>query len=205
MLAAGCGDGEQEAGLGHGAHAHPADEPPGKPTSGRFAGFVAKPRKPAPRLVLRDSFGRRVDLDRFRGSAVIVTFVYVNCPDVCPLIVRNLAIARSRLGPAAEKLRILAVSVDPDGDTRTNVNAFLRRHRMTRRMRYLVGSRPELERVWHEWSVLSNRSPARSNPDFVELSAPVYGISASGRITTLYSTSFEPAQIVHDVPLLAAQ
>ena len=39
----------------------------------------------------------------------------------------------------------------------------------------------------------------------VEHSALVYGISASGRITTLYQHDFVPSQIVHDVPILASQ
>jgi cytochrome oxidase Cu insertion factor (SCO1/SenC/PrrC family) len=39
----------------------------------------------------------------------------------------------------------------------------------------------------------------------VEHSALIYGISASGKITTLYPAKFKPQQIVHDVPLLAAQ
>ena len=39
--------------------------------------------------------------------------------------------------------------------------------------------------------------------DSVEHSAEVYGISGSGKITTLYPSNFKPQQIVHDVPMLA--
>jgi hypothetical protein len=42
------------------------------------------------------------------------------------------------------------------------------------------------------------------NPDFVEHSGLVYGITASGKRAVLYSASFKPAQIAHDVPLLAS-
>jgi len=42
-------------------------------------------------------------------------------------------------------------------------------------------------------------------PDLVAHSALVYGVSAGGRLTTIYPASFEPSQIVHDIPKLAAR
>ena len=73
----------------------------------KFAGVAAKPSKPAPPLALRDSLGHPVNLDQYRGKAVLVTFIYTHCPDVCPLIVGNLHTALGRLGPEAGKCRSL--------------------------------------------------------------------------------------------------
>jgi cytochrome oxidase Cu insertion factor (SCO1/SenC/PrrC family) len=75
---------------------------------------------------------------------------------------------------------------------------------MTGRMDYLIGSRPQLEQVWHNWNIVSKNDPSRKNPDAVEHSALIYGISATGQITTLYPANFKPDQIVHDVPKLAS-
>lgn len=174
-------------------------------SSPKYAGVRALPSKPAPPLALIDSLGHPVNIDQYRGKAVLVTFIYDHCPDICPLMVGNLHNAQAQLGPEADKLQIIAVSVDPRGDTPRTVAPFLRAHRMTGRMQYLIGSRPQLERVWRDWSILSKTTPTKRDPDLVEHSALVYGISASGRITTLYSHDFAPAQIVHDVPILASQ
>ena len=171
----------------------------------KFAGVRALPSKPAPPLALRDSLGHPVNIDQYRGKAVLVTFIYDHCPDVCPLMVGNLHTAQTELRAASDKLQIIAVSVDPRGDTPKTVAAFLRAHRMIGRMEYLIGSVPRLENVWRDWSILSKATPTKRDPDLVEHSALVYGISASGRITTLYQHDFEPAQIVHDVPILASQ
>jgi cytochrome oxidase Cu insertion factor (SCO1/SenC/PrrC family) len=65
---------------------------------------------------------------------------------------------------------------------------------------YLVGSRPQLERIWARWGVAARVD--RANPDLVEHSAFIYGIAASGRLTTLYPLNMRVADIVHDVPLL---
>ena len=58
---------------------------------------------------------------------------------------------------------------------------------MTGRMEYLIGSRPQLESVWRDWNILAKGATDATSPDVVEHSALIYGISASGKITTLYS------------------
>ena len=168
-----------------------------------YAGAVARHLTEAPPLALDDSVGRPVDITDYRGKAVLVTFIYDHCPDICPAIVGNLHTAQQQLGPRARQLRIVAVSVDPNGDTPKTVRAFLAEHQMTGRMQYLIGSRPELERVWTAWHIVSRSSPSARVPNAVEHSALIYGISGSGKLTTLYPANFKPAQIVHDVPLLA--
>lgn len=174
-------------------------------TTPKYAGVRALPSKPAPPLALRDSLGHPVNVDQYRGKAVLVTFIYDHCPDICPLMVGNLHNAQTELGPEASKVQIIAVSVDPQGDTPKSVAAFLREHRMTGRMEYLIGSRPQLEKVWRDWSILSKATPTKGDPSAVEHSALVYGVSASGRITTLYQHDFTPQQIAHDVPILASE
>jgi protein SCO1/2 len=180
--------------------------PTGSTATPKFAGAVAKHPKPAAGLPLKDYRGQPLRTSQLQGKAVLVTFIYTHCPDICPLIVSHLHAAQDQLGPEAKKLQIVAVSVDPRGDTPKTVTAFLKAHQMTGRMRYLIGSRPQLERVWHAWDIVSKNAPKKSKtPDLVEHSALIYGISATGKITTLYPANFKPQQIVHDVPLLAAQ
>lgn len=192
----GCGSSspESEKGVPSGASRAP---------SAKFAGSAATPVKPAPPLALRDSLGRSVNLKQFRGKAVLVTFIYTHCPDVCPLIVGHLHSAQAELGGEAKKLQIVAVSTDPRGDNRKTVATFLKEHQMTGRMEYLIGSQKQLEHVWANWNIIAKPDP--TGRDLVEHSALIYGISASGKIATLYPANFAPSQIVHDVPLLASQ
>ncbi|MGV1047058.1 MAG: SCO family protein [Solirubrobacterales bacterium] len=168
-----------------------------------YSGGEATPPKAAPELRLKNSLGEAVDLSRYQGEAVLVTFIYTHCPDVCPLIVSHLKTAQAELGAKAKDLRIVAVSTDPRGDNPRTVGTFLAAHGMTGRMQYLIGSRPELERVWSDWGIVAK--PEKAGRDLVEHSALVYGIAADGKITTLYPANFDPSQIVHDVPLLERQ
>jgi protein SCO1 len=181
-----------------------SSDPSSTTTHASFSGAAAKPPKPVPPLELANSLGEEVNIDQYRGKAVLVTFIYDHCPDICPLIVGNLHAAQNELGAEAKNLQIIAVSVDPKGDTPKTVNAFLDDHQMTGRMQYLIGTRPELENVWADWNIISRSSPKKTDPDAVEHSALIYGISASGEMTTLYPANFKPRQIVHDVPILAS-
>jgi protein SCO1/2 len=167
-----------------------------------YAGGVVEPRRQAPALALTDVTGTRVDLAAERGKVVFVTFLYTNCPDVCPLTTDHLRTALDRLPPATRrKVRVIAVSVDPVGDTRPAVRRFLASHRMTGRMSYLVGSRAALAPTWKAWGV-----GAIDDPDsaFVSHSALVYGVDAAGRLTTAYPWDVAPADILKDTPKLLA-
>lgn len=199
LVPAGCGGSGDSPGGAAGASANAAGghgEDHGAGAATAASGMLVPPA-PAPELGLRDHLGRRVTTGQFQGKAMLVTFVYSRCPDVCPLIVANLRRVLDRLGPRARDVAVVAVSVDPRGDTRRNVTAFLRRQGMAGRMLWLVGTRRELEPVWDRWGI-ATRIP-RDNPELVEHAAPVYGVDASGRIAKVYPLQFTPREIAEDI------
>ena len=191
LLAMGGGSSRPSAGAVHGV------------ASSRFRGSLASPAAPEPPLVLHNYDGSSVNIGRYRGRAVLVTFLYTKCPDVCPIIASNLGVALNLMGRKnASRVQVIAVSVDPRGDTRRAVEVFLQRHGVNGRMLYLIGSAGELARVWKAWGVGSERDAQQ--PQLVNHSGLVYGVSASGKITTLYAANFTPQEVAHDVPLLAS-
>lgn len=163
-------------------------------------GLILKPTKPAPPLSLHNYTGGHVTLAALHGKAVLVTFVYTHCPDVCPLIVSDLAAAQRELGPEAHHLQILAVTVDPKRDTPAAIKSFLAARDATGRMDYLLGSAARLTRTWKAWDVSVSSGKNKLTDGH---SAIVYGITASGRMAVVYPSNFSPQQIIHDVPLLA--
>ena len=187
---------------GCGGSAH-ANKPSASGPKSQWAGAVANPPFKAKAVTLRNYDGRTVNLAGYRGKAVLLLFIYDHCPDTCPLMVSQLHAAQAELGAPAKQMQIVAVSVDPHGDTPKTVRAFLRKRQMLGRMDYLIGTRAQLQPVWKEWGILANADP--KNPDAVEHSALIYGVTGSGMVQTLYPSNFKPADVVHDVPRLAAQ
>ena len=80
-----------------------------------FTGSLLSPVRQAPPIRLRSYLGQPVSLSQYRGKAVLVTFLYVHCPDVCPAIASALRVVRQQLGPEAKTMQIVTVSVDPRG------------------------------------------------------------------------------------------
>jgi protein SCO1 len=180
-----------------------ASSGPASPNS--YAGNVITTPIPAPGLGgLRNYDGTPVNLAAYRGDAVFVTFLYTHCPDVCPLIASSLHTAYTMMPPGqASHVRLISVSVDPRGDTPPAVAAFVHRHQLGGEMQYLIGSAGQLAPVWAAWHVGSQRDA--QSPQFVNHSGLVYGVSASGKITTVYAANFKPSDVAHDVtPLLAS-
>ena len=172
------------------------------PPAGGFYGTLALPAKLAPPIELRNYQRQPVTLGQYRGKAVLVTFLYTHCPDVCPLIASNLRVALKMLGSQASRAQVIAISVDPRGDTPPAISTFLRTHEMLGRMQYLIGSPSQLSRAWAAWSVGSTQELGQ--PDRLAHSALVYGITARGTLKTRYPASFEPSEIAHDVRKLLA-
>lgn len=110
---------------------------------------------PAPVTTGVDYDGAPLTVPR-AGRPAIVTFLYARCLTVCPLVGNQIAAALDRLpAETVAKIDVVAISVDPAGDTRAEVARFLRNHGLSGRMRYLVGTRAQLDPVWRKWSIVA--------------------------------------------------
>ena len=68
-------------------------------------------------FVLVDGDGRTVTERSFRGKYMLVYFGFTWCPDVCPTTLGQVADALDRLGPEAERVVPVLISLDPKRDT----------------------------------------------------------------------------------------
>jgi protein SCO1 len=76
-------------------------------------------------LELTDHNGKPRRLDDFRGKAVVLFFGFTHCPDVCPTTLADIAQAIKELGPDADRVQVLLVSVDPERDTPDSLGKYV--------------------------------------------------------------------------------
>ncbi|MFC8368882.1 MULTISPECIES: SCO family protein [unclassified Streptomyces] len=81
-----------------------------------------------PDLVLTDTNGEEYDLrEQTAGRPTLIYFGYTHCPDVCPLTMNNLAVAKKQLPQEQQdELRIVFVTTDPERDTSAALGKWLK-------------------------------------------------------------------------------
>jgi protein SCO1/2 len=163
--------------------------------SGRFAGGELNPPQATPDFTLTDQSGHKVSMADQRGKLVLLTFLYTNCPDVCPLITQNLNQALQTLGAKRDDVRVLAVSVDPEGDTPNAVDAYAKAHHLLPQFHYLIGTRDELTEVWKKYDVAA----VASDPELVDHTAYTMLVDQSGEGRVIYDSGVKAEELVHDV------
>ena len=163
-----------------------------------FRGSALDKPAAAPDFSLREQRGRTVQLSAQQGRVVVIAFLYTRCPDVCPVIAANLNQALRTLGPQARDVRVLAVSVDPRGDTPRAVRRYVREHRLLPQFHYLICSRRQLARVWKAYGVAVNPN----NLDLVDHTAYELLVDPKGIGRVIYDSQVRTSAVIHDVRAL---
>lgn len=154
---------------------------------------------PAPDFRLTDQFSKQVSLSQFKGKPVVLTFLYTHCPDVCPLIAEKLHATMLDLGSDAQRVGVLAVSMDPKGDTIPAAVNFSKVHRMLDYWHFLVGTHDDLAPVWSSYSVDAQAATSQGR---VTHTSAIYVIDKQGRERVLLDNDFTSAQLATDVKIL---
>ena len=158
---------------------------------------------PAPDFRLADQDGQLVSLSDQRGKVVVLTFMYTNCQDVCPLTAAKFSTAYDHLGGLASHVTIVAISSDPENDTLFAVRSFTAAHHLAGKWHYLLGTRPQLEPVWKAYFVAAQKlgtpDPTGHAVQEVIHSGSVLLIDAQGAFRIKHDSDFEPADLAYDV------
>jgi protein SCO1/2 len=160
-------------------------------------------RKPAPGFRLADARRGTLDSRALRGRPYLLTFLFTDCRDVCPLIGREIGEALRLLGPRARDVAAVAVTVDPEGDTPAAARAWLHEQRLPDNFHYLLGSRRRLEPLWRAYFA----APQPAGTDESRHTASIWVIDARGRLRAKFSggVPVRPRDIAHDLRLLVGE
>ena len=160
-------------------------------------------RTPAPRFSLKDAGGQVVESRGLRGQPYVLTFLYTDCQDVCPLIGAEIRQALRLLASERSRTAAVAVTVDPENDTRPAVRDWLRKQRMPDNFHYLLGDRDDLEPLWRAYFAAPQPAGVRESRH----TASIWLIDARGRLRTKFSggAPVAPPDIAHDLRLLVRE
>ena len=156
-------------------------------------GAIIPPGVRAPDFDLRDEDGRAVSMRSLRGRPVIVTFIYSTCKESCPAQAQVIKGALDLLG---HDVPALAISVDPASDTPDRARAFLAKQGMTGRLKFVLGSRAELAKLWRGFFITAQSDESEHMSRFVLLDGR--GMQRIG----FPGSEATPERLAHDLRLL---
>jgi cytochrome oxidase Cu insertion factor (SCO1/SenC/PrrC family) len=108
-------------------------------------------------FTLIDHTGKRVTDKDFRGKFMLVMFGFTFCPDVCPSELQLIAAALDKLGPKANQVVPLFISVDPARDTPAQLAMYVKSFHP--RLVGLTGTPADLEAAAKAYRVYVRKVP----------------------------------------------
>jgi protein SCO1/2 len=157
-----------------------------------------------PDTALIDQSDRRRSLSEWRGSPVLVTFIYTRCPlpNYCPLMDRHfVTIQRAVSGDPALKgnLRLISISFDPEFDTPAVLTAHaVKLQADTTSWTFLTGDKVTVDRLAARFGVGVIRGPDGATEITHNLRTALF--AADGTLLKMYPGSdWTPRVVLADL------
>jgi len=141
--------------------------------------------------------GRRVTDTTFRGKWLLVYFGYTSCPDVCPTTLSAMALALDKLGPLANKIQPVFITVDPERDTAEIVGEYVKD--FDPRFVGLVGSPQEIGTAAEQFHVYYRVRQLGNNEYVVDHSSFIYLIDPNGAFVRLLTGDLPGHQLADEL------
>ena len=148
-------------------------------------------------FTLTDQNGARRSDSEFRGKYMLVFFGYTFCPDVCPTTLAVMAVALDKMGPDAERIVPVFISVDPARDTPEVLKAYL--SAFGPNFVGLTGTGEEIAATAKAYRVYFQAHKDQGENYTVDHSGVVYLMDRSGEFVANYSLDASPDKLAADL------
>lgn len=150
---------------------------------------------------LTDHHGQVRTLADFKGKVVAIFFGYTHCPDVCPTTLSDFAQALKQLGPQANQVQVIFVTVDPQRDTPALLKQYVPAFDPSFLGMYT--DETSLALLAKEYKLVYQKTSVKAADDYlIDHSAGTYVYDANGRLRLLVSYGSIPDAIAQDLKTL---
>lgn len=168
-----------------------------------FHGAVLAPTAPAADFTLLTAGAREVHLSDFRGKVVLIAFGYRFCPDVCPVTLTELKNTLQVLGPQADQVQAIMVTVDPERDTPDLFDEHV--HRYDPRLLGLGGSPEAIAAAAVPFGIFFERATGSAATQYlINHTATITAVDPEGRVRVVYPHGAAGREIAADVQYMLA-
>ena len=114
---------------------------------GRYKREVKHYKIPDVTLVNQD--GEKISLTALLNGEkpILLDFIYATCTTICPILSVGFSHFQLKLGPEADKVQLVSISIDPDNDTPKIMREYLKRYKSQPGWDFLTGKRQDIIQV----------------------------------------------------------
>ena len=153
-------------------------------------------------FTLVDDTGAAVTEKTLAGKPYTMYFGYTFCPDVCPTTLLDLSRWIQKLGPDADKLNYVFVTIDPERDTVQSLHAYL--SSFDKRIRGYTGTAAEIAQIANEFRVYYKKVPTEDGGYTMDHSAIIYLMGPDSKFVTVIPYQGDDASSIAKLKTLAA-
>ncbi|MCS0588983.1 SCO family protein [Massilia norwichensis] len=147
---------------------------------------------------LTDHTGKPRTLADYKGKVVIVFFGYTQCPDVCPTTMAEMAGVMQKLGPQADQVQVLFITLDPERDTQPLLASYV--PAFDRRFVGLYGTPEQTAKTAKDFKVFFSKVPGKDPGSYtIDHMAGSYVFDRDGRLRLFIRHGGSADAIVHDI------
>lgn len=177
------------------AACNPAPEPPVFQATDITGAAFARDFK------LTDHNGQARTLASFKGKVVAIFFGYTHCPDVCPTTLSDFAAALKQLGPQADQVQVLFVTVDPQRDKPELLKQYV--PAFDPRFLGMTTDEAGLKALAKEYKVVYQKTSVKGADNYlIDHSAGTYIYDTESRLRLLIPYGSSPDLIAQDLKTL---
>ncbi len=149
-------------------------------------------------FALTDHTGKARTLADFKGKAVVVFFGFTQCPDVCPTTLAEMATAMKELGPLADQVQVLFITIDPERDTQELLAQYV--PAFDKRFLGLRGDAAQTAAVAKEFKVFYAKVAGKAPGSYsMDHTAASYVFDRNGKVRLFVRYGQGAAPLVHDL------
>ncbi len=156
---------------------------------------------PAPGFALTDQAGQHVSLAGLHDKVLAITFIYVSCKDICPILTAKMAMLQRKLGADfGPRVRFVSITVEPEIDTPAVLASYAKAHGANLAgWSFLTGSPAQIKDVVKRYGAFAKRQ----KPGDVDHLFLTSLIDRRGNLRVQYlGYRFEPDEMLRDVHAL---
>lgn len=153
-------------------------------------------------FALLDPQGNEKTIADYRGKAVVLFFGYTHCPDVCPSTLIEMQAVMKDLGPLADRVQVIFITVDPERDTAE----LMAQYPPAFDPRF-IGLRPAneaaLAKIAKDFRVYYNKVPGSNPKNYtIDHTAGSYVFDPTGNLRLYIKHGQGAEPIAHDLKIL---